>query len=167
MTDAEYEAQCKRIRRLMERWKDPLGLHAWNIEQTYHRGQIPPKIGGQTFEESLACTGVKWQYLYAHIEWDCEQAARCDDAWMETAVIHEYCHVLVAEMRHEDRDLLHEERVCTSVTLAIQWVRRMGQNETKEAQAKEARRAQRQQRAGVPHALQPVEATRGAAGRRA
>jgi len=137
VNDAEKNAQKRRLRPLIKKWRSALGLHHWDIDHDFYEGAIPDSNGDAAFTDALATTTSRWQYLTAVIRWRIDLMAETKDDELERAVVHEYCHVLVNEMRtmredgREGRmadayDTQHEERVCSELTQAFLWTYQAG-----------------------------------------
>ena len=121
MNDAEFEAQKVRIKALIEKWHAPVGLRWWTVTHQYVvAAEDMPEDAGT---EVLAKATVRWQYLRAEIVWNMRNVEDCDDDYLEKAFVHECMHVLLNEMRSHTDDLLHEERVASSLANAFLWTR--------------------------------------------
>lgn len=103
-------------------WQTMLGLRWWRIEYNWH------DTGSSLFEREAgttcyATTTTQWEYLRAQIDINTPALRHQDDDDLEYTVVHELCHVLVAEMRGTDWNRQHEERVVTTLAKAFLWVR--------------------------------------------
>ena len=117
ITDKEYKRERKRVRALMDKWRDPLRLYDWDISLLYTRGPFP--VDGEWRQRTAigVCT-TDWQYRRASLTFDTEATRDLDDAKLERVFVHECCHVLLNEMRQwkdadDARD--HEERVAETL----------------------------------------------------
>lgn len=131
MNDLEFEAQKERVRRVYDRWDQPLGLKWWRITQEWCRdlSGFEGESNGHVNFTPLARTSASWEYMIATISFNLVGIADIDDEALERVVVHEMCHVLVREMRddyggHATHDTpAHEERVVSSLAQAFIWVR--------------------------------------------
>lgn len=123
MTDAEYETQMARIRALIAKWHEVLGLDAWEITHRYERDNY--EVNGSPNHEAVASASVQWEYMHATISWNMPAVLGETDETLEHIYVHECCHVLVHEAREWDDDdlrasLKHEERVAEAFARAIE-----------------------------------------------
>ena len=121
MNDADFNAQCARISRLFAKWYDLL-LPGWKVSMEYVRENF--QSNGESAPETPACCAVRWEYMTAIVSWNMPEVAHNDDEGLEHILVHELCHVLVAETREWDDDqprasLMHEERVVEGIARAI------------------------------------------------
>lgn len=67
---------------------------------------------------------AQWEYLQAKVAINVPEVARMNDDKLERVLVHELCHILVAEMRG-DPDVCsdHEERTVTQLAKAFIWTR--------------------------------------------
>lgn len=142
MTDKEYTLQKSRIQGLVEKWMAPLGLKWWNINIRYFREPLPISSGDAAAGwQCNAKAEAKWEYLSATVSFNLPAIEGADDEELERIVVHEFCHVLVHEMREwapeevsrdrSDVGIKHEERVVTALTSAFLWVRKSGEGKLK------------------------------------
>lgn len=127
MKDKEYRKQKKRIDRFIEKWKAFLGLRWWSVTINYHD---EPYIGEATVP-TAARTTTYWEYNRAVIDFYVPEFTTESDERVEEIVIHEFCHILVNEMRqwHDANDgVPHEERVVSNLAQAFLWVRDAAKN---------------------------------------
>lgn len=113
MTDKEFKKQRKRIRKLMDKWRDRLWLQEWWITNSFSRGAF--ESNGDY--DALAATSVQWAYRQATITWDMEAVSNQTDEELERVFVHEIMHIHLNEMREEG--LAHEERVASTLALLI------------------------------------------------
>lgn len=128
MTDAEYEAQCQRLRDLADRWVKPLGLGWYHIDFCYARDNYkPPEREGTARDDSVAYCHTDWRYGDAAITWNMLKLPELNDDDLERAFIHELMHIFLNEMRwtadNSADSLDHEERVASTLTKAFLWFR--------------------------------------------
>jgi hypothetical protein len=133
MTDAEYEEQKGRIRKLVEEWVKPIGLGWWRIDFEYEREDKPCPEGAT--DSCVAECHVAWKYLQATITFYLPQVARLDDERLEYAFVHELMHVYLNQMRPwmskewpqyeflEAENSAREERVATELGHAFVWLK--------------------------------------------
>jgi hypothetical protein len=126
MTDAEYAEQKDRIIALSDKWLKPLGLGWWDIRLTFQRsGYMEPKQN--TRDRSVAKCDCDWRYGHAEITFNMPLVAEQNDDDMENIVVHELMHVFLNEMRWARQDgqddIDHEERVASTLTKALLWLR--------------------------------------------
>lgn len=82
-----------------------------------------------------------WHYLLATITWDLQAVADQNDEELESAFVHECCHILVNEMRmwaekdmdeaKHDEAVHHEERVVSTLANALVWTWQAAQSAAK------------------------------------
>ena len=118
MTKEQQKAH-KFIRTTMKRLKVKMGLGLWKIEVEYLSAIENELPNCATVAQ---CTPI-WQYMTATVEINMKEFCLLTEEEQERVLIHELCHVLVAEMREEDQDRKHEERVVTTLTDAFIWMR--------------------------------------------
>lgn len=122
-TDAKFRRDKARVKRLITKWVKPLGLDHWqNIRIEYSREPLGSKEGRTTVAECQ----VAWEYLRATITFDMLQVEDLTDGELEYKVLHELCHLLVAEMAGPKTDRQREERVVTNMAMAFMDVEIMG-----------------------------------------
>ena len=119
MKDREFKRQQDRVRKLLDKWVDPLGLGDWQIKLFLFHDALPGRESEGGAFAPVFQTESSWEYKMARIDGAACQTADCTDAELERLLVHELVHSLVAEMREEDPDHKHEERVVTSITDAI------------------------------------------------
>ena len=117
LTDKDYRRQVKRIKKLIKKWHSPL-VGWWRVEHAYYREGLSPE---DRAAGALASTHAEWEYLMATISWDIPEVAQTSDEYLEYAMVHELCHLLVNEMHADGVD--HEERVVTTLARAFKWIR--------------------------------------------
>lgn len=126
MNDAEYEAQVERVKVIRERWHKLILPHDWTIRYDFLR---EPNVVdcGTHLDVAIGMCEASWEYMRATITFSMPEVAQVDDDELEETLIHECCHVLVAEMNAEREPSSsahnHEERVVTQMALAFSRVR--------------------------------------------
>jgi hypothetical protein len=136
MTDAEFEEQKAQVEAVCDWWRERMGLCWWEIAYEWHRGQLPSRgtvVDGTAdrLQGAVADTYCRWQYMAGTIRFDLAALAQETDEGLAKIVVHEHCHLLVNEMRENDPDVSHEERVVTTLAKALMWVREAGQEEAR------------------------------------
>jgi len=123
MTDREFEAQRKRVRREMNKWRNLMGLGSWAFSYVYCREGLDVPDGyaaeGRT---CLMRVNSAWEYCEAEIAISMPMMLETPDEELSRICIHEMMHVLVAELREGADDIRHEERVVTMLTKAAMWM---------------------------------------------
>lgn len=127
MTDAEFEQQKARVGVIADKWLDELGLNWWSTRFQWHR-ESPVAEHNEGVRFCIACRcHADWQYLEATIQVYLPELEDLTDERIERIMVHEFCHMLVNELRDVSDDWLkHEERVCTTLATAFLWVRDAG-----------------------------------------
>ena len=93
MNDAEYEAAKARVLALYDRWRTRLSLERIYMDHEWERGEMAP-IGSA--KHVAAFTEAEWQYQQAKFTWCLPRVAAINDVTLETLVVHEMVHVLLA-----------------------------------------------------------------------
>ena len=119
----------KRIRKFLnervKKWRNMLGLDMWKVTLV-----LVDSIDCETPSlRTLAQCVATWQYRLISIEVNLHEALTQTDADLERMVIHELSHALVCEMRENDPDSKHEERVVTGLTDAFWYVKHWHETE--------------------------------------
>lgn len=126
MTDRGAKRQQKRIRCYIDRWKPALFLDAWTLHLEYDRRPAKRDKGGW---RTICRTFVQWPYLSALLTWNLSAVAETPDDVLEELVVHELCHVLIAQaIPHNaiqvEAERQNEERVVQQMAQAYLQVRR-------------------------------------------
>ena len=118
MTDKEYRQQKKRVERLVKKWRELLWLNNYRIHNSWARDT---KDGAKN---TGAETEMRWQYLEADFTWYLPNVLELKDDELEDMVVHEFCHILVDPLMHEDTEhgRMIYERVTTTLQRAISGV---------------------------------------------
>lgn len=122
MTDEEYQQQIERIRGLMGKWRDPLGLLYWEIDNVYDRDGEDDEATGNL--STIAIADVEWDYLKARIHWYMKEVIRASDRDLEVTFVHECIHIIMEEAKPANWTLhnqKHYERVTESLARAFVW----------------------------------------------
>lgn len=131
MTDAEFAACEERIAALRRQWIEPLGLGRWSLNVECYRDYMDYEQATSCGPDSVAICDVNWQYLDARIHFNCSRLWALPDNDIERAVLHELCHMLLAETELCMRDGAehhHIEHTATLLAQAFWWVRNQGES---------------------------------------
>ena len=115
MTPAQVE---RKVTKLVKKWKPLLGLSVWDVTCQFFDGPYLMADGEPSTGSAASCR-ASWAYMSATLSFDTDVLSHYDDRELEVVVVHELAHVLVNEMREDDPDVQHEERVTTSVAWAL------------------------------------------------
>lgn len=121
--------QIARCEPIFDEWLLKLGLKWWEINIDYCRDE--KRFIKNNGKNVIMKCWVKWQYVMFDVDVNLTEIRRLSDAALESAIVHELCHALVSELRENDPDGKHEERVVTILTNAFIWVRNLTRNEKK------------------------------------
>lgn len=123
MTDKEFEAQKKRVKKYIAKWHDTMGLGWFKITMDWVRDRDENPA-------TAAKTTSHWQYRQAWIQWFVPALVDNNDEFLESIVVHEFTHILLSPLllvdSKEDLPLQHEYATET-VARAIQWAREAGE----------------------------------------
>lgn len=123
MNDKDYAKQKKRIKKLVEKWHDPMGMGWFHIDMNWDRARK------DDVPNTAARTVSSWQYRNADITWYLPACADNDDDFMENIVVHEFVHILIAPLALVDKETdlpLQHEYATECVARAMRWVREAG-----------------------------------------
>lgn len=126
MNDKEYNIQKKRVQKLINKWRRPIGMGWWRIEFAFTRERNADEYN------CVAMTESRWQYRYAAITFYLPAVADNDDDFLENIVVHEFSHVLISSMAQaipEEHQMEHEYAT-ECVAQAILWAREAGSKDT-------------------------------------
>lgn len=125
MTDKAFKRQKKRVQKYLRHWKVMLGLGVWRIDVDWYDGRLPETRSLNDRDVVLADIHVSWEYLKATMRVNVAAVAGLSDEQLEEVIIHELLHAVVNEMRNYSADdgIYHEERVVSTLTSVIGWVR--------------------------------------------
>lgn len=124
--DAHYRRDRDRLRKLFREWTLHLGLRYWKCDVVYRRVPFPRDKRLPEGQNVFAQCSCSWFYQTLTVEVCTLDVSDMDDDELEYAMVHELCHALVNEMREQDDDGLHEERVVTSLARAFCWTHTAG-----------------------------------------
>lgn len=113
----------KAVKAAFDKWLKPLGLLWWDVTINFHDnpGDVVRIFRDPGEDNTVAAkTYVSWIYATATIEVNLPAFEGLTQEEIERIVVHECCHILVAEMR--EGKIHHEERVVTGLTKAFFWV---------------------------------------------
>jgi hypothetical protein len=126
VTEKAFKRQKKRVQKYLRHWKILLGLGVWRIDVEWYDGRLTETRGGHDSRDTvLADIHVSWEYLKATMRVNIEAVSKLSDEQLEEVIIHELLHAVVNEMRNFSADdgIYHEERVVSTLTSVIGWVR--------------------------------------------
>ena len=128
MNDKEYEQQKNRVKKLLDKWRTPLGLGWWRVTLEYSREK---SRGEDTPSEHNADVNGTWDVIFstrsdfhykvATITAFLPIIKDINDEDMERYFLHECMHILVTPMKHKDKGP-QEELVATTLADTILWV---------------------------------------------
>lgn len=125
MTDKEYKIEVERIRKLIKKWRSPLGLGWWKVTFEYEREE--PEEDGKTeyaprdvdgIWRNVAVTRCDPNYLLATITFYLIQTRKLSDDELEETFVHECMHIILSPM-HTRRMAAQEELVATQLARAF------------------------------------------------
>lgn len=137
MKDKEFRYAMQRVKAVVAKWIDCCGLGRWrSVEIYYHRdteslvdGVGDPHINDDD-RKTAGRTVVHWKYKEGQVHFNIDLLGRLSDNDLDYIVRHEFCHLLVNEMREWQHGLKtgmpHEERVVTELATVLGWVRDAG-----------------------------------------
>lgn len=127
MTMKDYEETTERIKAIVQRWKQPLGLGWFRRFDVEYDNQY--KEGSR---DSVAECYAKWEYEEVVVTFFLPACVGKTDEELEYTIVHEIMHGVINEMREAeygsgDGDKKckrqHEERVCTELAQRFLWTR--------------------------------------------
>ena len=128
MDDKTYEIQKKRVKKLFDKWRMPLGFGWWKITLSYSReksrGEGVPSEHNADIEgawDVVFSTRSDFYYRTATITAFLPIIQDLNDEDTERYFLHECAHILVTPMKHKDRSA-EEELVATTFADTILWV---------------------------------------------
>lgn len=130
MNDREYKKQKRRAERVLLKWQEALGFRWWKCRfdfsrQHKERTDDEAKAG----KEILADIFCQWEYAHLTITVYLPAIEDLDNDELEHAIVHEFAHALVNEMRDYAKDEKHEERVVENLAKAIRWAYQTGKDD--------------------------------------
>ena len=125
MTDKEYKTIKRLACKYFDVWRLRMGLRHWDLTLLMSRTECPDS------RETAGRCDCMWEYKSATITIYAPRFLNAPESKMLRIIIHEFCHVLVREMREwgdpgmDDKTAInkvaHEERVVTNLTDAFIW----------------------------------------------
>ncbi len=123
--DADYDAIKARIDKYFHKWRPILNLDRWEIQVSFCRESVL-KVNGEYSVDCLAHASCRWEYMHATITYGLIPLSEKTDDELELVIVHEFCHLLVSEMREwcqttrltddsSASSMKHEERVVTQM----------------------------------------------------
>lgn len=113
----------KRVKEIMEKWLEPLGLAHWRIDVLW----IDEKLKNDDGDDVAFRINVLPQYMSAEIRAYAPTLFSLTDQVLEEYVVHELMHIFLSELEHEQDDYhWHAERICTMLAKAFRWVWKAG-----------------------------------------
>lgn len=115
MNDKEYRLLKKKIEKLTIKWRELLWLNNYRLHHSWARER---KDGASNCGAEVE---MRWQYLEADFTWYLPALNDLKDDELEDCVVHEFCHILVDPLMHEDTEhgKMIYERVTTTLQRAI------------------------------------------------
>ena len=116
MNDAEYESEKARVQRYIDKWFPLLHLYEWRrIRMEWFRDKNKAEWQSPDAEMEVS---TLWQYAEAYLKIDLTETITESDDEIEFTILHEFCHILVAEMRVGLETRPAEEHVVTQLARA-------------------------------------------------
>jgi hypothetical protein len=132
MDDVEAAKQQARIDAFAEVWVHVLGLAHWHVRFIYEREYLLDD-NDEPDTKALARCLAAWEYMDARIVWNLTLVKGQPDDQLEMIVVHEFMHILLAEMsrrgsKRNEAERLHEEHTATLLAKAFIWTRNATRN---------------------------------------
>lgn len=128
MNDRKYRDQKARVKKLVSKWYDAMGMGWFHIDFYYERER------SEDNPKTLAITQTDWQYRKASITFFMPNVENNDEDYLETAIVHEFVHILISPLcvvnKSEDLPLQHEYAT-ECLARAMRWVRKAGAEDAK------------------------------------
>lgn len=118
MTDKEYNEQRTRVRKLIKKWHQTLGLNWWRLKYEFKREKSEKDSDDDKDWATTARCIASPNYLDATIIFYLPEIATMDDNELEETVLHEMMHVFLSPMSTKEKDD-EEERVATTLARAF------------------------------------------------
>lgn len=127
MTDKEYKEQKQRIRKLIKKWVQPLGLNWYSIEFIYERvikpddrqtAYSPKNVSG--YWQTVMDTTADPYYCTASVTCYLPIVKDLNDRELEETFLHELMHIFLSSM-HDKKSAKEEEQVATRLAKAFIW----------------------------------------------
>ena len=119
----------KRVMRAFTKWLTPLGLGWWEVNiHWYSKPKDILKLfqADREGDEVAAKLYADWRYGVASLSINLPAFRHMKQWKIERVIVHEFLHALVNETR--EGEIKHEERVVTSLTKAVFWIRDAAHN---------------------------------------
>lgn len=116
MNDTDALTQERRIREYIDKWGNIFYIDLWDIKYEFYREYFIDD------DKAAAMAHTTWCYREAVIRFSLPHFADMDDSHCENAVLHEFMHVIVAEMEPSNSksyEKLHSERVVTTLAWLV------------------------------------------------
>lgn len=130
MTDKEYREQKKRIKVLIDKWINPLGLNWWELTYGYVRGtndsaetNYAPFAGKNRQFTCIMEVSTDYYYKTANIDFYLETIKGYED--IERYFVHELMHIFLKPLQSKGK-YDEEELVATHLANAFIWSRQAG-----------------------------------------
>ena len=119
MTDEEYQQQVERSKRYLYKWQW-LVEDEWWLKYIYSRGRDKQEDD----ENTGARVTTSWEYREAQIVIYTPLMAECLDDEVERIIVHEFAHIILAEMRlkgakEDDPGGFHNEHVASTLAMSF------------------------------------------------
>lgn len=119
MTLKDYNKTRADLKRLVKRWRKPLGLDDYHEFAIYYDNQYCEEN-----KHTAARISSDWRYKDASVTFYLPKCTEIEPEELEYVFLHEVMHAKVNQMRYlDDDDVDHEERVCTELAMMIQLIR--------------------------------------------
>ena len=118
MTDKEYNAQRTRVRKIIKKWHQSLGLNWWRVTYTFKREKAERENDEDKDWATTAKCIASPNYLDATIIFYLPEVATMPDEELEETVLHEMMHIFLSPMSTKEKDD-QEELVATTLARAF------------------------------------------------
>lgn len=115
--DATFKAQQKRVKKGIRDWKPHL-IDNYEIISFFHRGEYKDREG-DVFLDAVASVKPDARYIRAVIDWNLGQVAKLSDDELQSVVVHELCHILLAELTVIGKERAGNERSATKLERVV------------------------------------------------
>lgn len=130
MTDKEFDRQKRRVERIVDKWRNIIGLSDHRLRYKFIReNHTDGNVAAQCY--------ALWQYKHHIIEFYMPSLMDCtDDDELEEDILHELCHILIAPATGNEApsDKVAREThefATQSVCFAIKWAYEAGKKDKK------------------------------------
>lgn len=119
-----FKREKKRCSRMIDQWLGPLAIAWWDIEVRYCQTSKQFRKATKVKSRNAAMNVVAdWRYLTATIYVNTPLIVPFTDNEVARMWVHEFYHVVVNELRANDSDRSHEERVVSTLTASAFWIK--------------------------------------------